>query len=352
MTQARAYAAAKPKAPLAPFALDRREPGPKDVVIEIAYCGVCHSDVHQARDEWGGGIFPMVPGHEIVGHIIQVGAQAKKFKLGDAAGVGCMIDSCRTCEACRADSENYCEKGANMTYSGHEKDGKTVTQGGYSTHIVVNEDFVLRLPKNLELSKVAPLLCAGVTTYSPLRHWQVKAGQRVGVVGLGGLGHVAVKLAVSMGAHVVVFSHSAHKKDDAKQLGAHEFIVTKDAAALQKAQGGFHFILDTVSAPHDLNAYLSLLRLEGAMVLVGLPTEPPKIEPGSLIFKRRTLAGSLIGGIKQTQEVLDYCGQHNITADVELVAIKDINESFERMVKGDVKYRFVIDMKKSFPKVA
>lgn len=349
MPQARAYAAAKPKAPLAPFTLDRREPNPNDVVIDIDYCGVCHSDVHQARDEWGGGKFPMVPGHEVVGRITKVGAQVKKFKVGDLAGVGCMVDSCRSCDPCRAHSENYCEKGANMTYSSLEKDGKTVTQGGYSTHMVVHEDFALRLPKNLDLSKVAPLLCAGVTTFSPLRHWNVKAGQRVGVVGLGGLGHMGVKLAASMGAHVVVFSHSAHKVDDAKRLGAHEVIVTKDAEALKAAKGGFDFILDTVSAPHDLNAYLSLLKTDGAMVLVGLPDEPPVIQPGNLIMKRRTLAGSLIGGIKETQEVLDYCGEHNITSDVELIVLKDINQAFDRMVKGDVKYRFVIDMKKSFP---
>jgi uncharacterized zinc-type alcohol dehydrogenase-like protein len=344
MIKAQGYAAKSAKAPLGPFSFERREPGPRDVQIEILYCGVCHSDIHQARDEWGGSAFPMVPGHEIVGRVTRVGGQVKKFREGDLAGVGCMVDSCRTCANCKDDLEQFCQKGMIATYNGVDKEGKA-TQGGYSNSIVVDEDFVLKISPKADLKAVAPLLCAGITTYSPLRHWKVGPGQKVGVVGLGGLGHMGVKLARSFGANVTVFTTSEKKREDAKRLGAHDVILSSKPEQMSAHEGTFDFILDTVSAPHDLNPYLSLLKRDGTMVLVGVPDKEPSLQVFNLIGGRRSLAGSLIGGIAETQEMLDYCAQKGIVSDVEIIPIQEINEAYERMIKGDVKYRFVIDMK-------
>lgn len=338
-----AYAAAHAKALLAPHAIQRRQPGPHDVLIDILYCGVCHSDVHQARDEWGGSIFPMVPGHEIVGKVAQAGSAVTKWRVGDTVGVGCFVDSCRHCEACESGEEQFCESGMALTYNGHERDGKTPTYGGYSTRITVDENYVLRIPESLPLDRAAPLLCAGITTYSPLRHFGVKAGDKVAVVGLGGLGHVGVKLAKAFGAHVTVLSHSPGKRDAAKALGADDFVATGEPDAFTKNAGRFGFILDTVSAAHDYNAYLGLLRRDGTMVLVGVP-EPSPIAAPALIMKRKRLAGSLIGGIRETQEMLDFCAAHGVAADVEVIPIQAINEAYERMIRSDVKYRFVIDI--------
>ena len=304
-----AYAAASAKALLAPFTIERREPGPHDVLIDILFCGICHSDIHQARDEWGGSIFPMVPGHEIVGKVARIGSHVKKWKVGDVVGVGCFVDSDRVCEACKAGEEQFCEKGASFTYNGLEQDGKTPTYGGYSTRITVDENYVLRIPAGIPLEQAAPLLCAGITTYSPLRHFGVKAGDSVAVVGLGGLGHMGVKLAKAMGAKVTVLSHSPRKREDALRLGADDFIATHDADVFEKNAKRFNFILDTVSAQHDYNAYLGLLKRDGTMILVGVP-EPSPLAAPSLIAQRRRLAGSFIGGIRETQEMLDFCGQH------------------------------------------
>lgn len=314
------------------------------MLIEIQFCGVCHSDLHQIRDEWGGAIYPMVPGHEIVGKISKIGAAVKKFKVGDLAGVGCFVDSCRTCSSCAAGNEQYCENGMTGTYNSYEKDGKTIAQGGYSNTIVVDENYTLSISDKLPLSAVAPLLCAGITTYSPLMHWKVRAGQKVAIVGLGGLGHMGVKLAVSLGAEITVLSTSASKEKDALALGAHSFLVTTDKEAVKKARNRFDFVLDTVSGKHDLNLYLGMVKLDGAMVMVGLPPEALPVDAFSLIPKRKTLAGSMIGGIRETQEMLDYCAANNIVSDIELIAIKDIEAAYVRMVKGDVRYRFVIDM--------
>lgn len=338
------YAARGPKAPLAPFTFERREPRERDVMIEILYCGVCHSDVHQVRDEWGGAIYPMVPGHEIVGGVTRVGSQVTKFKVGDLAGVGCLVDSCRRCRSCKDGLEQFCENGWVGTYNSVEKDGKTPTYGGYSNNIVVDESFTLRISPRMELSRVAPLLCAGITTYSPLRHWNVTEGQKVGIVGLGGLGHMGVKFVRSFGAHVVVFTTSPKKKDDAMRLGAHEVVVSRRDEEMKAHLDSFDFILDTVSAPHDLNAYLALLKRDGSMVLVGLPEEAPELQASNLVLKRRQIAGSLIGGLPETQEMLDYCAEHGIVADIELIPIQNINEAHERMLRSDVKYRFVINM--------
>jgi alcohol dehydrogenase (NADP+) len=338
------YATGGPKEPLKPFEFGRREVGPRDVLIEIQYCGVCHSDIHQARDEWGGSIFPMVPGHEIVGRVGRVGGEVTKFKEGDIAGVGCFVDSCRVCDNCREGFEQYCENHLVSTYNGTEKDEKTPTYGGYSSQIVVDEAYTLRIPEGLPLAGVAPLLCAGITTYSPLHRFGVGAGQRVGVVGLGGLGHMGVKLAASLGAEVTVFSTSAGKERDAHALGAHKFVVTKQPQAMEALAGRYDFILDTVSAPHDLNAYLNLLRREGVMVVVGAPDRPAEVEAFSLISNGRVLAGSMIGGIRETQEMLDYCAEKQITSDVEVIPIQRIEEAYDRTVRGDVRYRFVIDM--------
>jgi uncharacterized zinc-type alcohol dehydrogenase-like protein len=345
MLPTRGYATTGPTARLGPFTFERRDPGPHDVLIEILYCGICHSDIHQARDEWGGAIFPMVPGHEIVGRVTRVGARVKRFKVGDLAGVGCFVDSCRRCASCKAGLEQYCEGHIVWTYNGTEKDEKTPTYGGYSSQIVVDEKYTLRVSPKLPLANVAPLLCAGITTYSPLRHFKVGPGQRIGVVGLGGLGHMAVKLAASMGAKVTVFSTSKTKEQDARRLGAHDFVVSIDPKSLDALANRFDFILDAVSAPHDLNAYLNLLRKDGVLVLVGVPATPLEIQAFSLILKRRILAGSVIGGIRETQEMLDYCAKRKITSDVEVIPIQQVEAAYERAIKGDVRYRFVIDMK-------
>lgn len=338
-----AYAAATAKDPLKPMQIQRREPGPNDVLIDIHYCGVCHSDIHQARDEWGGSIFPMVPGHEIAGKVSKVGSEVKNFKVGDSVGVGCMVDSCRECDCCEQHLEQFCDKGAVYTYNAKEKDG-TPTYGGYSTQVVVDEKYVLRMPANLPLDKAAPLLCAGITTYSPLRHWKVKKGDQVGVIGLGGLGHMAIKLAAAMGAEVTVFSTSASKKADAIKLGAKHFVNTKEPDALKNLANHFDFIINTASGVTDLNQYINLLKLDSTMVLVGVPEKPAALGAGTLIGRRRAVAGSLIGGIKETQEMLDFCGKNNITSDIEIIPIDKINEAYERMLKGDVHYRFVIDI--------
>jgi uncharacterized zinc-type alcohol dehydrogenase-like protein len=342
MPTTRAYAAQSAKAPLAPFSLERREPRANDVLIDILYCGVCHSDIHQARDEWGGAIFPMVPGHEIVGRVSKVGSAVTRFKAGDAVGVGCFVDSCRECEQCHEGEEQYCHKGMVGTYNGREKDGSP-TYGGYSTHITVDEKYVLRIPESLPLDRAAPLLCAGITTYSPLRHYGVKAGDKVAVVGLGGLGHMAVKLGKAMGAEVTVLSTSPSKEKDARALGATHFAATSDKETFQKLAGQFHFIIDTVSAPHDYNAYLGLLKVDGTMILVGAPEKPTPLSAFPLIMGRRRLGGSLIGGIRETQEMLDFCAKHNVVSDIEVIPVQKINEAYERMIKGDVRYRFVID---------
>lgn len=338
------YAAHTAKAPLAPYHFDRRDPREHDVVIEILYCGVCHSDLHTVRDEWGKGSYPIVPGHEIVGRVLAVGSAVSKFKPGDLAGVGCMVDSCRECANCKEDLEQFCLKGATFTYAGKDRHDGSPTQGGYSSHIVVDEAFTLHIPENLELAAVAPLLCAGITTYSPLKHWKVGKGSKVGVIGLGGLGHMALKLAHAFGAQVVQFTTSESKRADALRLGADEVVLSNDEAQMQQHVGSFDFILDTVSAPHDLNVFLQMLKRDGSMVLVGVPDSPPTVAAGSLIFGRKALAGSLIGGIAETQEMLDFCAKHDIVADIEKIRIQDINGAYERMLKSDVKYRFVIDM--------
>jgi uncharacterized zinc-type alcohol dehydrogenase-like protein len=344
MAKIPAYAAAEAKAPLAPYTVERREPGEHDVLIDILFCGVCHSDIHQARDEWGNSIFPMVPGHEIIGRVSRVGAHVTKFKPGDMAGVGCMVDSCRDCDPCRRDLEQFCYKGAAFTYNGTEMDRETPTFGGYSTQVVVDEAFTLKVPEGLDPAGAAPLLCAGITTYSPLRQWNCKPGDKVGVVGLGGLGHMAVKLAASMGAEVTMLSTSPSKEEDARRLGAHDFALTTDEASLEKLADRFDLIIDSVSAPHDYNTYLAMLRVGGVMVLLGVPPEAIPVQAFSLIGGNRRLAGSLIGGIKETQEMLDYCAAHNIVSDVEVIPIQTVNEAYERVLKSDVRYRFVIDI--------
>lgn len=345
MLQTRGYATGGPSSALEPFNFERREPGPNDVLIEILYCGVCHSDIHQARNEWDNSIYPMVPGHEIVGRVTSVGAEVTRFKEGDLAGVGCFVDSCRVCDNCKAGLEQYCEGHLVVTYNGTEKDETTPTYGGYSSQIVMDENYTLKISSDLPMANVAPLLCAGITTYSPLRHFNVREGQRVGVVGLGGLGHMGVKFAAAMGAEVTVFSTSKSKEQDARELGADHFVVTKDPKNLEPLAKKFDFILDTVSADHDINMYLDLLRLDGVMVLVGAPEKPPEVKAFSLLTNRRNLAGSMIGGIRETQEMLDYCAEKKITSDVEVIPIQRIEEAYERTIKGDVRYRFVIDMK-------
>jgi uncharacterized zinc-type alcohol dehydrogenase-like protein len=338
------YAAQSATAPLAPFSLERRELGKHDVQIEILYCGVCHSDLHTARGEWQGTTYPCVPGHEIVGRVTKVGEKVHKFQEGDTVGVGCMVDSCLTCANCKENLEQFCEKGPIFTYNSPDKHNGGITYGGYSESIVVDKEFVLNIPKNLDLAATAPLLCAGITTYSPLRYHNVTKGQKVGVVGLGGLGHMGVKLAKALGAYVVVFTTSPNKVADALRLGADEVVNSKNEEEMQKHLNSFHFILDTVSAQHDINAYLFLLRRDGNLTQVGVPADPLLLSVASLIFGRRSLSGSLIGGIKETQEMLDFCGKHNVTADIELIPIQNINEAYDRLVKSDVKYRFVIDM--------
>ena len=343
MIATKAYAAQAATTPLTPFQLERRNPGPHDVQIEILYCGVCHSDIHQVRNEWGNSIYPMVPGHEIVGRVTYVGDHVKNFKVGDLAGVGCFVDSCRTCPNCQAGLEQYCDTGMIGTYNALDKEGKP-TYGGYSTQIVVDEQYTLKVPTNLPLSGVAPLLCAGITTYSPLRYVGVKKGHKVAVLGLGGLGHMAVKFAVAFGAEVTMLSSSPSKKADAERLGAHHFALTSDKQTMQQLANSFDFILNTVSAPHDYNTYLPLLRTNGTMIVVGVPPTPSQVPAFNLIANRRSIIGSLIGGIKETQEMLDFCGEHNIVSDVEVIDIDYINEAYERVLKSDVRYRFVIDI--------
>ncbi|MEN9797739.1 MAG: hypothetical protein RL653_1435 [Pseudomonadota bacterium] len=339
-----AWGTPAPTRPLAPMTVQRREPRARDVVIDILFCGVCHSDLHQARGEWGGERYPMVPGHEIVGRVSRVGAEVTRFEPGDQVGVGCLVDACGTCGSCREGMEQFCDLGAAVTYNGTEMDRETPTYGGYSTQIVVDERFVLRVPDSLDPAAAAPLLCAGVTTWSPLRQWNCKPGDRVGVVGLGGLGHVAVKLAKSLGAHVTVLSTSAGKEADARRLGADAFAVTQGDGALKHLGRTMDLILDTVSAPHEYAPYLSLLRPRGTLVLVGAPTEPASVHAFSLIVGNKRLVGSMIGGIAETQEMLDHCTRHGITADVECISIQDINHAWERMLRSDVRYRFVIDL--------
>lgn len=344
------YAARSATTPLAPFSFQRRDPGSHDVQIRIRYCGVCHTDVHISRNEWQGTTYPCVPGHEIIGHVTKVGAHVTTFKEGDVVGVGCMVDSCRTCANCKDDLEQFCERGATFTYNAPDKHLGGMTYGGYSESIVVDEAFVLRIPVNLDPAAAAPLLCAGITTYSPLRHSQVTKGQKVGIVGLGGLGHMGVKLAKAFGAHVVVFTHSPDKVKDALRLGADEVVYSRNADEMKKHENSFHFILDAVAAQHDINAYLVLLKRDGTLTQVGVPAEPLAVQVGSLIFGRRNFTGSLIGGIKETQEMLDFCGKHKIVSDIELIPIQKINEAYDRIVKNDVKYRFVIDMASLTPR--
>ncbi|MBB5710059.1 NAD(P)-dependent alcohol dehydrogenase [Sphingomonas xinjiangensis] len=346
-TPAKAYAAHDAESSFAPLDFQRRDPGPRDVAIDILFCGVCHSDLHTARGEWGGTLYPCVPGHEIVGRVTAVGSEVSDLAVGDIAGVGCMVDSCQDCPSCNAGEEQYCEKtGFVGTYNGPDKHLGGHTFGGYSDHIVVDRGFVLKVGHDeKDLAAVAPLLCAGITTYSPLKHWKVGPGQKVGIVGLGGLGHMGVKIAAAMGAEVHVFSTSPSKREDAKRLGATDLIVSKDADAMAAHAGSFDFILNTVAASHDLNPFLALLKRDGTMTLVGVPEEPhPALNVGTLVFGRRSLAGSLIGGIAETQEMLDFCRDNNIVSDVEMIDIQDIDTAYERMVKSDVKYRFVIDM--------
>jgi alcohol dehydrogenase (NADP+) len=345
MIPTKTYAALDPKKPLTAFTIQRRKPGKNDVHIKIMFCGICHTDIHQARNEWGHSIFPMVPGHEIVGQVVTVGASVKKFKKGDYVGVGCMVDSCGTCKDCKDHVEQFCNT-VSYTYNSQDPKTKEVTYGGYADSIVVNQKFVLRVSKTAKLAAVAPLLCAGITTYSPLKKWKVQPGQKVGVVGLGGLGHMAVKIAKAMKAHVVVFTTSNNKSVDAKRLGAKEVIISNNANEMAKHALSFDFILDTVAASHDIDQYLNLLKRDGTMCLVGVPNAPhPAVNPGNLVLKRRQLVGSLIGGIKETQEMLDFCAKHKIVSDIETIPINYINTAYERMLKSDVKYRFVIDMK-------
>lgn len=343
MVNSKGFAAQTPETDLAPWNFERRDVGPHDVQIEIAFCGVCHSDLHQIKNEWFPGIFPMVPGHEIVGKISAVGADVKRFKINDLAGVGCLVDSCRTCENCKDGLEQYCLNTNTGTYNSMGKDGRP-TYGGYANNIVVHEDFALHISEKLSLAAVAPLLCAGITTYSPLRYWKVGKGHKLAVLGLGGLGHMAVKFGVAFGAEVTVLSTSAGKEEAAKTLGAHKFVVTSDAAQVEAVKGSFNFIIDTVSAKHDMGLYLSLLKTNGVHICVGAPTEPHVISAFSLLGGRKSVSGSGIGGLPETQEMLDYCAEHNIVSDIELVDIKNIHTAYERMLKGDVRYRFVIDM--------
>jgi uncharacterized zinc-type alcohol dehydrogenase-like protein len=340
----KAYAAPAPSAPLAPFELERREPGDHDVVIDIAYCGVCHSDIHQARDEWGGALFPMVPGHEIVGRVSRVGAKVTGFQPGHMAGVGCLVDSCRTCPPCQSHLEQFCQKGTAWSYNSTEMDRKTRTYGGYSKQIVCDEAFTLRVSPSLDLAGAAPLLCAGITTWSPLRHWKAGPGTQVGVVGLGGLGHMAVKLAAALGAEVTMLSTSPAKEADARRLGAHEFGLTSEKATFKRLAGRFDLVIDTISAPHDYNAYLGMVRVDGTMVLLGVPPAPTPVHAFSFIGGRKSLSGSLVGGIQETQELLDFCAERKLVADAEVIPMQQINAAYERMMKGDVRYRFSIDL--------
>jgi uncharacterized zinc-type alcohol dehydrogenase-like protein len=344
MPPSKGYAALDARSPLAPHTFSRREPGPTEIAIDILFCGVCHSDLHMARNEWGSSIYPIVPGHEIVGRVVAAGNSSKRFKVGDIAAVGVIVDSCRHCAPCNRGEEHFCAEGPTLTYAAKDRVDGSITMGGYSSNYVVDERFAHTVPANLDLAAVAPLLCAGITTYSPLRHWNVGRGKKVGIVGLGGLGHMALKFAHSFGAHTVQLTTSLKKKEDALKLGADEVILSTDEAAMKKHASSFDFILDTASAPHALEPYLSLLKQDGTITLVGLPEKPPSVNVFSLISRRASVAGSMIGGMPETQEMLDYCGSNNITAEVEVIPIQKINEAFERMLKQDVKYRFVIDM--------
>jgi uncharacterized zinc-type alcohol dehydrogenase-like protein len=340
----KAYGTKAATAPLDQLNINRRKPTPHDVVIDILFCGVCHSDLHTARNEWHGTIYPCVPGHEIVGKVVSVGDHVKKFKVGDQVGVGCLVDSCKECQYCKEDLEQFCEKGATQTYNSTDKHLGGQTYGGYSEKVIVNEGFVVHIPENLDLAASAPLLCAGITTYSPLRHWKVGPGKKVGVVGIGGLGHMGIKLAKAMGAHVVAFTTSESKFEEAKRLGADEVVLSKDPEQMRAFRGKLHFILDCVSAEHDVNAYLGLLRVDGSLALVGAPEFPLPVAAFSLIGGRKSFAGSAIGGLAETQEMLDFCGKHNITSDIEMINMQQINEAYDRLLKNDVRYRFVIDM--------
>jgi uncharacterized zinc-type alcohol dehydrogenase-like protein len=344
--QSKGYAVLEASKPLVPFSFSRRELLPSDVALDIEFAGICHSDIHQAREEWGPAIFPMVPGHEIAGVVTSVGSAVTKFKVGDRIGVGVFVDSCRNCSSCKAGLEQYCTEGMTGTYNGYERDGKTVAQGGYSDSFVVDQDYAVKIPGNLDMSGVAPLLCAGITLYSPLKNWGAGKGKKVGVIGLGGLGHMGLKFSAALGAHTTVFSHSPSKEQDARAMGADDFVVTKDPKALANLPKDFDLILNTVSADMDLTPFVELLRLDGTLVLIGLPGKPYEINTPSLLGQRRSIAGSMIGGIAQTQEMLDFCGEHNILSDVEVIDPEYINEAYERTVKSDVKYRFVINAKK------
>jgi alcohol dehydrogenase (NADP+) len=344
MLKTHGYATQNNHSPLAPFTFDRRDPGPKDVVIKILYCGVCHSDIHQVKNEWNNASYPMVPGHEIIGKVTAVGAEVTDFEIGETVGVGCLVDSCRVCPDCHENLEQFCNA-PTFTYNSPDQILGSNTYGGYSSQIVVDQHFVLHISDKLDPAAAAPLLCAGITTYSPLKHWQIGKGDKVGIVGLGGLGHMGVKFARAMGAHVVLFTTSANKAEDAKRLGAHEVVISKDSAAMQQHLLSFDFILNTVAAAHNLDSFTELLKRDGTLCLVGVPDHPhPSPAIGNLIFKRRQIAGSLIGGIKETQEMLDFCAEHNIVSDIESIPIQQINEAYERMLKSDVKYRFVIDL--------
>ena len=344
MPQSKGYAARDSKSPLAPFDFSRREAGATEITIEILYCGVCHSDLHMARNEWGNAIYPMVPGHEIVGRVTALGSDVKKFRLGENAAVGVIVDSCRHCAACNHGEEHFCREGATLTYAAKDRVDGSITMGGYASNYVVDERFAHTIPGNLDPAAVAPLLCAGITTYSPLRHWKVGPGKKVGIVGLGGLGHMALKFAHSLGAHTVQLTTNERKREDALRLGADEVIFSKDPTQMKAHVYSFDFILDCVSAPHAMDDYLPLLKQDGTLTLVGLPEKPPSFAPFNLITGRRSIAGSMIGGMPETQQMLDYCGKNNIAADVEVTPIQKINEAFERLLKQDVKYRFVIDM--------
>jgi uncharacterized zinc-type alcohol dehydrogenase-like protein len=344
MSNTKAFAAQSKSSPVGPFSIQRREPGPRDVQIKILFCGVCHTDLHFARNDWGGTVYPCVPGHEIVGRVTRVGKSVKKFKIGDAVAVGCMVDSCRKCESCQDGDEHLCERGTTFTYNSEDKKSGGMTYGGYSESVVVDQDFVLRVPKNLDLAAASPLLCAGITTYSPLRRYKVGKGQKVGIVGLGGLGHMGVKLAKAFGAHVVVFTTSPGKVKDAKRLGAKEAVISTNPDEMKRHANSFDFILDTVAVKHDINAYLELLERDGVLTQVGAPPQPLEVNVFNLIIKRRAFTGSLIGSIAETQEMLNFCGKHGIVSDIEMIPIQKINEAYERLLKSDVKYRFVIDM--------
>ncbi len=338
------YAAKTPTAPLAPFTFDRREPRSDDVVIEILYCGVCHSDLHQARNDWGFSEYPIVPGHEVIGRVVSVGDSVTKFKAGDLAGIGCMVDSCRKCHPCQQGLEQYCEEGNVQTYNGHDRHDHQPTYGGYSQTIIASEAFVLHIPQGIDLKSAAPLLCAGITTWSPLRHWNIGEGSKVAVIGLGGLGHMAIKLAHGLGAEVTLFTRTPGKEADARRLGADHIVYSTDADQMQSVANQFDLIIDTVPYVHDINPYMSTLTLDGTLVFVGFLGDNPPVSTLPLILGRKSVAGSCIGGIAETQEMLDFCGEHGITADVEVIKMDEINDAFERMLKSDVKYRFVIDM--------